>query len=64
MVKNPSANPGDVSNANSIHGLERSFGEVHGNPLQYFFPGESHRQRSLVGYGPQGQKESDTTEVT
>ena len=26
--------------------------------------GESHGQRSLVGYGPQGHKESDTTEVT
>ena len=24
--------------------------------------GESHGQRSLVGYGPQGLKESDTTE--
>ena len=29
-----------------------------------FLPGESHGQRSLVGYGPQGCKESDTTEVT
>ena len=26
--------------------------------------GESHGQRSLVGYGPQGHKESDTTEAT
>ena len=25
-------------------------------------PGESHGQRSLVGYSPQGHKESDTTE--
>ena len=25
-------------------------------------PGESHRQRSLVGYSPWGRKESDTTE--
>ena len=30
----------------------------------YFWPhlGESHGQRSLVGYSPQGCKESDTTE--
>ena len=28
-----------------------------------FFSGESHGQSSLVGYGPQGHKESDTTEV-
>ena len=27
-----------------------------------FLPGESHRQRSLAGYGPWGWKESDTTE--
>ena len=26
--------------------------------------GESHGQRSLVGYSPWGHKESDTTEVT
>ena len=29
-----------------------------------FLPGESHGQRSLVGYGPYGCKESDRTEVT
>ena len=29
-----------------------------------FLPGESHGQRSLAGYDPQGRKESDTTEVT
>ena len=27
-----------------------------------FLPGESHGQRSLVGYIPQGREESDTTE--
>ena len=27
-----------------------------------FLPGESHGQRSLVGYSPGDQKESDTTE--
>ena len=29
---------------------------------QVFFPGKSHGQRSLVGYGPWGRKELDTTE--
>ena len=29
-----------------------------------FLPGESHGQRSLAGYGPQGHKVSDTTEAT
>ena len=27
-----------------------------------FLPGESHGQRSLVGYSPKGRRESDTTE--
>ena len=27
-----------------------------------FLPGEFHEERSLVGYSPQGHKESDTTE--
>ena len=29
-----------------------------------FLLGESHGQRSLVGYNPKGRKESNTTEVT
>ena len=29
-----------------------------------FLSGESHGQRSLAGYGPQGLKESDTTAAT
>ena len=29
-----------------------------------FLPGESHEQRSLVGYSAWGHKESDMTEVT
>ena len=29
-----------------------------------FLPGESHGQRSLAGYSPQGHKELDTTEAT
>ena len=33
-----------------------------GQPTPLFLPGESHEQRSLVGYSPQGCKESDTTE--
>ena len=30
-------------------------------PTPVFLPGESHGQRSLVGYSPWGRKESDTT---
>ena len=32
--------------------------------MPVFLPGESHGQRSLEGYSPQGCKESDTTEAT
>ena len=35
MVKNPSANAGDIRDAGSIAGLGRSPGGGHGNPLQY-----------------------------
>ena len=31
-------------------------------PTSVFLPGESHGQRSLVGYSPQGCKELDMTE--
>ena len=31
-------------------------------PTPVFLPGESHGQRSLVGYSPQGDRGSDTTE--
>ena len=32
-------------------------------PTPVFLPGESHAQRSLVGYSPWGRKETDMTEV-
>ena len=35
MVKNPSANAGDVRDVGSISGSERSPGGGHGDPLQY-----------------------------
>jgi len=33
-------------------------------PTLVFLPGESHGQRSLVGYSPGGHKELDMTEAT
>ena len=33
-------------------------------PTSRFLPGESHGQRSLMGYGSWGHKELDTTEAT
>ena len=43
-------------------GWEDSPGGGHSNPLA-FLPGESHGQRSLVGYSPSDHKESKTIEV-
>ena len=64
MVKNPSANTGDIRNVGSIPVSGRSPGGGHGNPLQHSEPGASHGQRSLMGYSPWGHQESDTTEAT
>ena len=33
-------------------------------PTPVFYPGKSHRQRSLAGYSPWGHKELDATEHT
>ena len=62
VVKNPFANAGDTGNLGCITRLGRPSGGGHGNPLQYSCLGESHGQRSLVGYSPGGCKELDMTE--
>ena len=48
----------------SISGLGRSLRVGHGHPLHYSWPGESHGQKSLVGYSLKCRKESDMTEMT
>ena len=57
--KESTYNAGDVG---SIPELGRFAGGGHGTPV--FLPGESHGQRSLAGYSPQGHKELGMTEVT
>ena len=52
VVKSPPSNAGDIKDASSIPGSERSPGEGNGNPLQYSCLGESHRQKSLVVCSP------------
>ena len=52
----------DAGELGSIPGLGRSPGWRKWQPTPVFLPGKSHGQRSLVGYTPQGSKESDTTE--
>ena len=36
VVRNPTANAGDIRDTGSIPGWGRAPGEGHGNPLQYF----------------------------
>ena len=57
VVKNPPAN----QETGSLSGSGRAPGVGSGNPLQYSCL-ENPTWRSLVGYNPQGCKESDTTE--
>ena len=64
MVKNPPANAGDARDSGSVPRWGRFPGAGNGNPLQNFFPGKFHGQRSLVGYSPWGRKESDKTAHT
>ena len=61
MLKNPPTNAGDIRDVGSIPGAGRSPGGGHGNLLQYSCLENPHGQRSLVGYSPWGQKESDMT---
>ena len=51
----------NAGNLGSIPGSGRSSGEGNSNPLQYPCL-ENPMDRSLVGYSPQGDKESNMTE--
>ena len=63
-VKNPPANSG----GHKRHGFGPWVGKIPWRrvwqPTPVFLPGESHGQRSLVGYSPRVHKGSDTTEAT
>ena len=63
VVKNPPANARDIGDVVwSLDGEDPLKEEMEPTPV--FLPGESHGQKSLVGYSPQGHKESDMTEAT
>ena len=53
VVKNPSANSGDLG---SIPGLGRFPWRREWQPTPVFLPRKSHGQMSLVGYSPWGGK--------
>ena len=50
MVKNPPDNAGDRRDMGSIPGLGKSPGGGAWQPSPVFLPGESHEEKSLVGY--------------
>ena len=56
--------PAKAGNLGLIPGSGRSPGGGAWQPTPVFLPGESHGQRSLVGYSPWGRKDSDMTEAT
>ena len=64
VIKNSSANAGNIRYMDLIPASGRSLGEGHENPLQYSCLENRHGQRSLVGYSPQGHKELDKTKET
>ena len=49
VVRNPTANAGDIRDTGSIPGWGRAPGEGHGNPLHYSCLENPHGQRSLEG---------------
>ena len=64
VVKNLLANAGDTRDGGSIPGSGRFPWRRPWRLTPALLPGESHGQRSLVGYCPWGYSESGTTETT
>ena len=62
LVKNSPATVGDVSDKEFDPWVRKFPWRRTWPPSLVFLPGESHGQRSLVGYSPWGHKESDMTE--
>ena len=56
VVNSPLANAGDKRDAGLVPGSEDHWGRIW-QPTPVFLPGESHGQRSLVGYSPWGHTE-------
>ena len=63
VVKNTSANAGDIRDASSIPVSGKIPWRRAWQPTPEFLLGESHGQRILEGYGPYSHKEPDTTEA-
>ena len=62
MGKESTCDVGDIGDMGSIPVSERSPGGGKWQPTPVVLPGESHGQRSLVGYNPKGHKEWGMTD--
>ena len=56
VCKESASNSEDKRDTGLIPGSGRSTGGRHSNPLEYSCLRESHGQRSLAGYNPQGSQ--------
>ena len=63
MGKESACNAGDTGDASLILESGRFPWRKKWQPAPVFLPGESHGQRSQVGYSPWGRKMLDTTEA-
>ena len=64
VVKKLAENAEDVRDVGSVSESGRFPRRRTQQPTPAFLPGESHGQRSMGGYSPQGHKELCMTEVT
>ena len=60
--KEPACDVGDIGDAEFDPWVRKIPWRRARQPTPVFLPQKSHGQGSLVGYGPWGRKESDTTE--
>ena len=64
VVKNPPVSAGDIKRYWFDPWVGKISWRRKWQPIPVFLPGESHGQRSLVGYSSWGRRELDTTEAT
>ena len=64
VAKNPPDNVRDIRDMGSNPWVGKTPWRRAWQPTPIFLPGESHRQRSLVGYSPQDHTKLHLTEVS
>ena len=61
LVAHGKQSPANAGESDLISGSGTSSREGKWQPMPVFLPGKSYGQRSLAGYSPWGNKQSDTT---